>query len=142
MRYSSCRLNYIFVQADKLIMTKFTYTELAMRRILSPGLEYAAGKSQAVDDMRLSTTLHQDRWPEVSMTSFLFNQAELHRKAMSRSCPEAGADPSGVQSTGGSLDLNLGDLEDFFNNPKQASAQHTSNHEPDNEGELRSDGDE
>jgi len=123
-------------------MTKFTYSELAMRRILSPGLEYAAGKSQAVDDMILSTTLHQDRWPEVSMTSFLFNQAELHRKAISRSCPEAGADPSGAQITGG-LDLNLGDLEDVFTNPSQALAQHAPNHEAESaEVAAGSDGDD
>ena len=72
------------------------------------------------------------------MTSFLFNQAELHRKAISRSCPEAGADPSGAQITGG-LDLNLGDLE----NPSQALAQHAPNHEAESaEVAAGSDGDD
>ena len=73
------------------------------------------------------------------MTSFFFNQAELHRKAMSRSCPEAGADPSGVQITGG-LELNLGDLEDVFSNPSQALAQHAPNHEAEGEAAAGSHG--
>jgi len=75
------------------------------------------------------------------MTYFLFNQAELHRKAISRSCPEAGADPSGAQITDG-LDLNLGDLEDVFSNPSQALAQHAPNHEAESEVAAGSDGDD
>jgi hypothetical protein len=50
-----------FMQADKVLMTKFTFAELASRRVLSPGLEYASGRSEAVEGMILSTSLHQDR---------------------------------------------------------------------------------
>ena len=99
-----------FMQADKLIMTKFTYAELAARRIISPGLEYASGRSEAVEGMRLSASLHQDRWPEVGLTTFLFYQAELHRKALAR----ISAQPPPAEHQSPSLSLNLGDLEEHF----------------------------
>ena len=122
-----------FVQADKLIMTKFTYAELEMRRILSPGLEYAAGKSEAVGTMRLSASLHQDRWPEVSMTSFLFNQAELHRKALARSCPQDQGVPP-VPQTPAELTLNLREFEEHFSNPSLTLEHHSSNGEGGTQG--------
>ena len=99
-----------FMQADKLIMTKFTYAELAARRIISPGLEYASGRSEAVEGMTLSASLHQDRWPEVGLTTFLFYQAELHRKALAR----ISAQPPPAEHQSPSLSLNLGDLEEHF----------------------------
>jgi hypothetical protein len=108
------------MQADKVIMTKFTYDELASRRILSPGLEYASGKSEAVEGMRLSASLHQDRWPEVGTTTFLFYQAELHRKALTRTSVESSAEhQSPSHSTG--LALYLGDLEQHFSAPGLAT---------------------
>ena len=134
-----------FVQADKVIMTKFTYAELTSRRILSPGVEYATLKSEAVEEMKLSASLHQDRWPEVGMTSFLFHQAELHRKALTRISPQAAADQ---HSTTG-LDLNLGELTQHFVNPGGALAasgsfeeEHRSSEEEPGTGSNHDQGDD
>ena len=106
-------------------MTKFTYTELASRRILSPGLEYATAKSEAVEGMKLSASLHQDRWPEVGMTSFLFHQAELHRKALTRISPQGTTDQQTTTSSP-DLDLTLGEMAQHFSNPAGALAESTS----------------
>ena len=110
-----------FMQADKVLMTKFTFAELASRRVLSPGLEYASGRSEAVEGMILSTSLHQDRWPEVGMTTFLFYQAELHRKALTRiSQQSSAASEHQSPSHSSGLSLNLDELEQHFCAPGQA----------------------
>jgi hypothetical protein len=92
--------------------------ELATRRILSPALEYVTAKSLPAHEFKLSLTLHQDRWPEVSASTFLLSQTEFHRKQLRErvqsQAPTQVTTDSNTDDAYAGLELHLGDMTEHF----------------------------